>query len=156
MSGATHRDADGRVHVGATRESLVERLIREAQERGEFDRLTRHGQPLPAPEHDAGEWEMAFSILRNAGVAPRWIEADREARELLAERDALLERAQRAGPLARGHLRRRIEAIVRAHRHAVEVLAAEAPSPRLHRRPLSLERELALLDRIIQEGAPRP
>ena len=41
----------------------------------------------------AGEWALAFRMLRNAGVAPPWIEADKEVRELLARRDALVARA---------------------------------------------------------------
>ena len=47
--------------------------------------------PLP-DESAAGDMATAYHILRNAGVAPPWIEADRRARHLLDERDALLQR----------------------------------------------------------------
>ena len=44
----------------------------------------------------AGERALGFRVLRNAGVAPPWIEADKEVRDLLAQRDALLARAAAA------------------------------------------------------------
>jgi len=33
--------------MGETRETYLERMIPEAQERGDFDHLPHHGQPLP-------------------------------------------------------------------------------------------------------------
>ena len=63
-----------------------------------FDALPHRGKRLPLEDDEtAGEWPMAHSMLRNAGAAPPWIESDKEARQLLAEVEALLERA----PLAR-------------------------------------------------------
>ena len=41
----------------------------------------------------AGDRALAYRMLRNAGVAPPWIEADKEVREVLLARDALLARA---------------------------------------------------------------
>ncbi len=68
-------------------ESVVERAIREAQERGEFDNLPGKGKPLRwDDEHVPPEWRMAHRILKNAGFAPAWIEDDKRIRQ---ERKAL-------------------------------------------------------------------
>ncbi|RME42063.1 MAG: DUF1992 domain-containing protein [Chloroflexi bacterium] len=68
-------------------ESVVEKAIREAQERGEFDNLPGKGRPLRwGDEHVPPEWRMAAHILKNAGFAPAWIEDDKWIR---AERKAL-------------------------------------------------------------------
>ena len=49
---------------------------------------------------------MAHRMLKNAGIAPPWIESDKEARRLLAMLWAMLERAPRASMLARDRVRR--------------------------------------------------
>ena len=145
------RDADGQRQVGPTFESIVERLIREAMERGEFDDLPHRGARLPLPDESAaGDMATAYHILRNAGVAPPWIEADRRARQLLDERDALLRGACGASSIARSGLRRRLVALVERANAAIAELNAEAPTPRQHRRPLVLERELEALDDAIR------
>jgi Domain of unknown function (DUF1992) len=58
-------------------ESAVERQIREAQERGEFDDLPGHHRPLP-PEPWEGDWALAFHVLRQAGETLPWIALGRE------------------------------------------------------------------------------
>ncbi len=71
-------------------ENAVDKQIREAIERGDFDNLSGNGKPLDlnfnpfVPE----EMRQAFRILENAGVAPDWIEQDKEIR---AEKRALEE-----------------------------------------------------------------
>jgi DnaJ family protein C protein 28 len=63
-------------------ESWVDRLIKQAQERGQFDNLPGKGKPLNL-EDDAltdPEWRLANRLLKNAGFAPEWIEIDREVR----------------------------------------------------------------------------
>jgi hypothetical protein len=70
-------------------EGHVDRMIREATERGEFDDLAGAGKPLDLEENPfAGEWRSAFRIARNAGAAPLWVELDREiAADLGAQRE---------------------------------------------------------------------
>ena len=143
--------------MSETRETYIERLIREAQERGDFDGLPQHGRPLPRPAGPgAGEWELAFSMLRNAGMSPPWIEADKECRRIRAQRDVLLQRARDATVVSQGWYRSRLSELVAAHERAVRSLNASAPSDRLHRRPLVLAAEMAVLDRIFQPSAPPP
>jgi len=74
-------------------ESIVEKAIREAQERGEFDNLPGLGKPIHwDDDHVPPEWRMAHRILKNAGLAPMWIEDDKRIRK---ERKALRELLER-------------------------------------------------------------
>lgn len=68
-------------------DKAVENIIREAQERGEFDHLKGMGKPidLTAYFETPEEMRMAYSILQNAGVASPEV-------ELLQEIAALKER----------------------------------------------------------------
>jgi hypothetical protein len=130
-----------------THETVMDRVIREAMERGAFDDLPHRGRPLPPRDERAGEWTTAFEMLRHAGIAPPWIEADKEARRHLDERDRLLERATAAGPIARDTVRRRFRDAVIAANRAIAELNALAPSLRVHRLPLDRDRELAELEK---------
>ena len=144
---AKRRDDEGKISVGPTWESIVERQIREAMDEGRFDELPYHGEPLPVDDDSAaGERALGFRVLRNAGVAPPWIEADKEVRALLADRDALLARAVGAREPARPRLRRELEGIVVAANRAIERLNSEAPTDRQHRRLLDLGEELGRLE----------
>ncbi len=138
-----HRKPDGTRQVGPTWESLIERQIREATEEGAFEALPHQGQPLPLEDDTAaGEWALAYRMLRDAGAAPPWIEADKEVRARMAELDAVLARADRVVPADRPRLRRQATDLVRAINRAVERLNVEAPTDRQHRRPLDLEEVL--------------
>jgi hypothetical protein len=142
-STAHRRDAEGRIQTGPTWESLVDRQIRAAQEAGQFENLPHHGAPLPKDDNPlAGDWELAFHMLKNAGVAPPWVEATKELRGMLARRDAIIERAS-ADRRLRDHAA--LEELVTEINMAVARLNAEAPSA-AHRAPLRLADELARYD----------
>ncbi len=147
------RDADGKRQTAHSWESLVERQIREAMEAGAFEDLPHQGERLPLEDDQAaGEWAMAHRMLRNAGMAPPWIESDKEARRLLAELEALIERAPRTSPLSRVRERANLARIVREVNRAIERVNAEAPTARQHRRPLDPEAELQRLERAFGDG----
>ncbi len=140
------RNRHGR-ELGRAWESLVERQIREAMEAGAFDDLPHQGAPLPLEDDSAsGDRAMAHRMLRNAGMAPPWIETDKEVRGLLGRRDLLLERARRASTVARPGLRREFVGILEAVDRAITRLNGEAPTDRQHRRPLDRLAELARFD----------
>lgn len=140
-------DENGERQVAPTWESLVDRQIREAIEAGKFDDLPFQGRPIPLGDDTfAGEWASAYRMLRNAGAAPPWIEADKEVRELLGRRDAILARAPAATPFAHRRDRAALEKLVVEINAAVARLNAEAPTDRQHRRPLDLAAELERLD----------
>ena len=120
---AKRRDGEGKLSVGPTWESIVERQIREAMDEGAFEELPYSGQRLPIEDDSAaGERALGFRVLRNAGVAPPWIEADKEVRNLLAQRDALLARAAAASSVTRPRLRRDLERLVAATNLAIDRL----------------------------------
>ena len=54
-------------------ESAIDRQIREAQERGEFDNLPGRGKPLTFDTWGTGEWAMAHHVLKQAGETLPWI-----------------------------------------------------------------------------------
>jgi Domain of unknown function (DUF1992) len=143
----THRRPDGTNEVGTTWESLVERQIREAMEDGRFDELPHQGTALPLPDDvAAGEWAMAHRLLRDAGMAPPWIEADKAVREGLARVETLVAQASRTGPAARERLRRRLAAEVAETNRAIERVNAEAPTTRQHRRRVDPDEAIARLE----------
>lgn len=143
------RDGEGRLSGGPTWESLAERLIREAMERGEFDDLPYRGERLPLDDETlVGDRALAFHVLRNAGVAPPWIEADKEARALLADRDRLMDRAAQARTeIVCERLRRELRQLVERANAAIAQLNVEAPSAAQHRRLLRIDAEMAELER---------
>jgi hypothetical protein len=142
------RDADGQWQTAKSWESLVERQIREAMDAGAFEDLPFRGQRLPIEDDSpAGDWAMAHRMLKNAGIAPPWIESDKAARRLLAMLAAMLERAPRASTLVRERLRRDYVATVHAANRAIERVNAEAPTDRQHRRPLDPGAEVERLER---------
>lgn len=74
---------------------LIEGRLREASERGEFRDLPGEGKPLdlegPGPFEDPSMW-AAFHVLKNAGMAPVWIEERKELVKHAGEARALFER----------------------------------------------------------------
>ena len=146
------RNRHGR-ELGRAWESLVERQIREAMEAGAFDDLPHQGVPLPLEDDWAsGDRAMAHRMLRDAGMAPPWVETDKEVRTLLARRDLLLERARRVSPVARPGLRREFLGLLEAANLAITRLNGEAPTDRQHRRPLDRAAELARFDQVCPEA----
>ncbi|MFZ4835816.1 DUF1992 domain-containing protein [Rouxiella sp. Mn2063] len=65
-------------------EQRVERLILEAQKKGEFDSLPGSGAPLVLDDDSAvpEELRMAYRILRNSGYLPPELQSRQEALEL--------------------------------------------------------------------------
>ncbi len=131
-----------------SREKLIDKQIREAQEAGAFDDLPYQGERIPLVDDSAaGDWALAYRMLKGSNFAPPWIETDKEVRDLLARRDAVLARAPRASAIGRGRDRAELTTIVKATNDAIFRLNHEAPTERQHRRLLDLDRELAALAR---------
>jgi hypothetical protein len=103
---------------------------------------------MPLPDRSnpyVGEMGMAYDMLQDAGIAPPWIEADKEARALLARRDALFERAEHSSSAMRRTAERELAGIVARYNDAADRVTAEAPTPRQHRSRLVLSDELCCL-----------
>lgn len=78
-------------------ESLVDRLIRESMERGEFQGLSGEGQPIDLSENpfEAPELRTAHRLLRNAGFAPAWIEERKDIEATFTRAMTILGRARK-------------------------------------------------------------
>jgi hypothetical protein len=141
------RDAEGRLQAGPDWETLIDRQIREAVDEGKFDNLPHRGEPLPNDDNPyAGDWGLAFHVLRNAGVAPPWIEADKEVRALLERLAAIVARARVGLPpssIARRRDLAAVEDLVSKINGAIARVNAEAPTDRQRRRAVSLVDEVA-------------
>jgi hypothetical protein len=62
-------------------ESWIDEQVRLAQDQGQFENLAGKGKPLDlTPNPYAGDREMAFKILSDAGYAPEWIELGKAIR----------------------------------------------------------------------------
>ena len=76
---------------------VVEAIIKEAMERGEFDNLSSKGKPLDliayfdTPE----EVRAAYSILKNAGILPREADLLKEIAELKQMESAVRDEKKR-------------------------------------------------------------
>jgi hypothetical protein len=137
------------------RETLIERQIREAMDDGRFDGLPYQGERLPLEDDSlAGDRAMVHRLLKNAGVAPAWIEADKQARVALEELERLLERAPRLGPHARTRAREELRRVVGLVNRAMLRVNIEAPTDRQQRRPLDVDVELARLERAARGDPP--
>ena len=76
-------------------ESLTEKMLREAIEKGEFDDLPGKGEPLDLKENpfEDPDLRVVHRLLRNAGFAPAWIE---ERKDIDAEFEAARTKLSRA------------------------------------------------------------
>lgn len=145
-----HRDGAGDETAAPSWESLTDRLIREAQERGEWETGGWAGRRLPAQDGAyEGELAAGHAVLRNAGVAPSWIETDKEARRLLVERDRLVLVAGRTSAAGAAALRARFAALLAELDAVLLRLETEAPTPAQQRPPLDREAQMAALERAL-------
>jgi len=72
---------------------IVEALIKEAMERGEFDNLPGKGKPIDLTEYfeTPEEVRLAHSLLKNAGMTSREVDLLKEIAELRRLHEALLD-----------------------------------------------------------------
>lgn len=141
-------------------ETVVEKEIRKAMERGDFDNLAGQGKPLNLAR-DPGvprEWELAFKLLKDAGCAPDWIEMAKEIRQALAQLPAPFERYLAAPPdTEAARAAREVRLIGEFRERATELNRLidlhnlKAPSPQVHLRRVRIEDEVrAFLDKTKQ------
>ena len=72
---------------------IVEAIIKEAMERGEFDNLSGKGKPIDLSEYfeTPEEVRLAHSVLKSAGMTPREVDLLKEIAELKQIRAALVD-----------------------------------------------------------------
>ncbi len=142
-------------------ESAIEKQIREAMERGDFDNLPGRGKPLDLRRdpHVPPEWEAAFRLLKDAGYAPAWIEQDKEIRakleELYRPLQAFLARLPRSEQERRrreGELIADFRALAARLNREIDLFNLQAPSPRVHRPRIRIEDEVSKFKQSVADG----
>ena len=88
-------------------ESAIDRQIREAQDRGDFDALPGYGKPLPRDSWGGGDWALAYHVLKQAGETLPWIALGREIEAAQAALHRLREAARSLTPAERARARER-------------------------------------------------
>jgi DnaJ homolog subfamily C member 28 len=146
---------------------VVEQLLSEARDRGDFENLEGKGKPLALDRNPfAGDRALAYSLLKNNNYAPPEIERGKEidadiarAEGLLAtlrhRRNALGSRvtqadARRAFNIARDATEAHYEALLREINSKILSLNIVAPTA-MHRRRLDIDTKL----RAFREEFPR-
>ena len=131
--------------------SLVEQRIQDGMERGLFDNLHGAGKPLNL-EDDAlvpEDLRMAFRLLRSNGLAPLWVELNREIRDDIERlgrfRAYVRQRWEIIHQIQRDHYRK--ELVVRVREINGKILSYNMVAPSaVHLGSLILDDELAKFD----------
>ena len=113
-------------------ESAIDKQIREAQERGDFDNLPGQGRPLPSEVWD-GEWGLAYHILRQAGETLPWISLGRDIEAAQAKLQILQRDAAIVPYAERGRARERYLREAAALDKLLQEYAFVVPSRQLER-----------------------
>ena len=135
-------------------EPLIDRLIRESMDRGEFDDLQGSGQPIDLSEnpYEKPELRSVHRLLRNAGFAPAWIE---ERKDIEAEFQRLYATVQRAHKLydsksgdvrwerALKEFRERVEEL----NQRIRLYNLKAPATGFHRKVIDADSLIADLEK---------
>ncbi len=108
------------------RDTYVDEVIREAQERGEFSNLPGMGKPVNLDEHfAAGDKSLAYGLLRSNGYSPPEIEMAKEIDARKKRAEAKLAPLIHRGKTLRTRRVPPFEREKQAYNAAVEKAAAE-------------------------------
>ncbi len=125
---------------------VADRRIVEAMSAGAFEDLDGIGLPLRIDDEGTtpAEWRLAFRLLRNAGMAPAWIELDRDLRGAADEARRALVIIPADDPRRPSAESRFREAMSRVNR-SIDALNLIVPAARWQRRRVAVEREIRTL-----------
>jgi hypothetical protein len=117
-------------------EPLIDRLIRESMERGEFDDLPGSGEPIDLTEnpYEKPELRSVHRLLRNAGFAPAWIEERKDIEDQFQKAYYILSRAKQ--------LYCRTAKDVEDRNQRIRIYNLKAPSASVHRQLIDAEKLL--------------
>ena len=136
-------------------EPLIDRLIRESMERGEFDDLPGSGEPIDLTEnpYEKPELRSVHRLLRNAGFAPVWIEERKDIEDQFQKAYAVLSRAKqlycstpedvdsRDWRRAIKEFRERVDEL----NQRIRIYNLKAPSASVHRQLIDVDKLLSQL-----------
>jgi DnaJ family protein C protein 28 len=119
------REEENRYH-GRRYFDIVEEQIRQAQERGDFERLPGYGKPLQLEEDFyAGDRAQGYRLLKSNGYAPFEIELLKEIRNEAQRVESRLDRVRRQGQRLRSRRVPPFASEKRAYNAAVEKMSRE-------------------------------
>ncbi len=131
---------------------LVEQRILDGMAKGMFSDLQGMGQPLNL-EDDAFvplELRMAFRMLRSTGLAPLWVQVNKEIREDLARlehfRAHVHKRWEQINGIEREHLRQQYADRIKDINNKIRDYNILAPSSQVHMASLIPHEELRKFD----------
>ncbi len=134
-------------------QGLVEQRILDGMERGMFDNLRGAGQPLNLDEDRfvPDEYKLAFRLLRSTGLAPLWVDLNKEIREDISRmhrfREHIHAQWDHISPIELAHRRDEYEKRVKEINSKILSYNIIAPSSQVHIGLLLLDEELARFDR---------
>lgn len=114
-------------------ESAIDRQIREAQERGDFDDLPGRGKPLDLTSWGEGEWALAHHVLKQAGETLPWISVGRDIEAAESRLRDMLRDVHRLSPEERARARERYLREAAVLDKLLQEYAFMIPSRRLER-----------------------
>jgi hypothetical protein len=126
-------------------QSSVERKIQEAITNGVFDDLPGKGKPLQLEDetHVDPGMRLAYRILRKAGMAPGWLEKQKEVRVEIDQARAALHQAMASSRSEmRGEACERFREKCIQLNKAINTINLEASAISLQLQTLNIEREL--------------
>ncbi len=137
-------------------EPLIDRLIRESMERGEFDNLPGSGEPIDLTEnpYEKPELRPVHRLLRNAGFAPAWIEERKDIDNEFQKAYTILRRAKELYcPSGKDIENREWQRAIKEFRERVDELNQririynlKAPSASVHRQVIDADQLLRELE----------
>ena len=135
-------------------EPLIDRLIRESMERGEFDNLPGSGEPIDLTEnpYEKPELRSVHRLLRNAGFAPAWIEERKDIEDEFQRAYSILLRAKEiycrskevdnpAWQRAIKEFRERVDEL----NQRIRIYNLKAPSAAVHRQVMDVDELISKL-----------
>ena len=132
-------------------EPLIDRLIRESMERGEFDDLPGAGQPIDLSEnpYEAPELRTVHRLLKNAGFAPAWIEERKDidgeyqrAYSILRRAKALYASDERSAPAEWERAKKEFREVVDALNERIRFYNLKAPAAAVQRKIIDADEVL--------------
>ena len=139
------------------RESMAEKMLREAIESGEFDNLPGKGKPMDLSENpfEDPDLRVVHKLLRDAGFAPAWIEERKDidaefelARQTLSRAWALYNPAGKSPNAAAWERNvQEFRAKVAELNSRIKIYNLKAPAAVFHRRVIDVEK---VIEEIVQ------
>jgi len=139
-------------------EPLIDRMIRESMERGEFDNLPGTGLPIDLAEnpYEPPDLRTVHRLLRNAGFAPAWIEERKDIEAQFQESYSKLTRARALYCVTGDYSNPDWQRAMKEFRERVEELNQRIRAYNLHAPAAGFHRTIIDADQVIDDLTNQP